>query len=348
MLDIEEQIADVYVTPAPEKRICAWEPRPGYPACTTPLAQANRESLCYRHTQLERTLKTMKDFSRTVEPEQTQERAEPKELRLCAVKDCHRKLAEFNTSGRCSRHFYIKQGMQMKDGSIPRPATIPTPALIAPLRPIEPIAPIEALQPIQPEEEMTPVTEEVKEDVRAECAVMGCTALLMSNNSTGRCKNHGYLKQGMQLKDGTIPKPKKDRVVKVEPGEPKECAVMHCRTALANHNRTGRCNAHYVLQRGMQLKDGSVPRPHTAFSLRLKQKREENAAAGAPLGGEVTRAISCELDDKEIFTPLSVVLAREAATVSLKVPIEAINQFLLNMSTEDKTRIVERAIFGGQ
>jgi hypothetical protein len=123
---------------------------------------------------------------------------------------------------------------------------------------------------------------------------------------------------------------------------------MHCRTALANHNRTGRCNAHYVLQRGMQLKDGSVPRPHNAFSLRLKQKREENAAAGAPLGGGVTGAMACELDDKEIFTPLSVVLAREAATVSLKVPIDYLDRYLLNMSTEDKTRIVEREIFGGQ
>jgi hypothetical protein len=363
-LSIEEQIADAYVAPAPEKRICQWEPRPGYPACTTSLAQSNRESLCFRHTQLERTLKTIQQFSRSNE-DALEEFAPRKELRLCAVMDCNRKLLDKNTTGRCTGHWYLKQGMQMKDGSISRPVPI------APLPPIEPLAPIQPLEPIAAEkkEERTPVTEE---NVVQTCAAKGCDVVLMHTNKSGRCTNHFYVKRGQEMKDGSIPRPESAPQPRpTAPKEPKKCAVMNCHTALAVHNRTGRCDRHYNLQRGMQLKDGSIPKPHSPLSLRMRQTRDRNSAAGQPEAqaqsmGFASGMISAtsafvvgeraeEFPPPGMFMPLTLPDTPEPrgvptvdVHVSLKVPIEAIDRFLLNMSMEDKTRIVEREIFGGQ
>jgi hypothetical protein len=290
---IEDQIAEHYVSPAPVKRICTWEPRPGYPACTTPLAQSNKESLCFRHTQLERTLKTMKTFA-MVKDDVADEalrssfrKTDSEPLRLCAVMNCHAKLAPFNKTGRCSYHHTIKQGQEMKDGSIPWPKPI---ALLPPIEPITPIAALEPIQPETKEEEMTPVTIET-----------------------------------------TTEDPKHFRT----------CAVKDCEEPIGAHNSSGRCTGHFYIKRGMVMKDGSIPKPHTPLSAGMKRAEIKNAAAGTTGKKKHKPALPAPTVLPEL--PAAVI----GDHVSLRVPMERLDAFLIKLSIEDKIRIVEREIFGG-
>lgn len=310
---IEDQIAEHYVSPLPPKRICDWKPRPGYPACTTPLAQFNRESLCFRHTQLERTLKTMKDFTRNIEPEQPQEIAQPKELRLCAVMGCYRKLADYNRSGRCMVHQYIRPGMQMKDGTIPRPV---------PIAPLPPISPLEPIQPLEP------IEEEKKEGEIVSIAEMEKQAILEAVRQSKGDKLMAAKLLG--IGKTTLYRRLKEMTPVTEEKAVRTCAAKGCDVVL----------------QGMQLKDGSVPKPHTAISLRMAETRARNAAAGGALPQGTVIAETTVIVGSVM--PIMVDHAVTASTLcELKVPIERLDDFLMKLPVVDKIRIVERELFGG-
>jgi hypothetical protein len=122
MITIEERIAEYCIIPAPEKRFCEIS------GCGTALARANKESLCYRHAQIEAAKKRQLNWEKRYfaeyrkAPRLRATIVRPK--KFCCVMDCTEEVvASRNRSGRCVAHNHILCGMQMKDGSIPRPHT---------------------------------------------------------------------------------------------------------------------------------------------------------------------------------------------------------------------------------
>jgi hypothetical protein len=54
---------------------------------------------------------------------------------------------------------------------------------------------------------------------------------------------------------------------------------MGCDHEIAHCNKTGRCAYHHDLLYGMQMKDGSIPRPHNRSTQRLADTRAKKKVA---------------------------------------------------------------------
>jgi hypothetical protein len=274
----EEQIAEHYVAPAPEKRICQWGAREGIAGCTTPLANSNKGNLCYRHAQMDVEQRRLSSFSRTTRPEDAWDH-----LVDCRFDGCKKKMSPDHPTGLCRWH------------SAPPVAKVVTP--IAPIKAIEPIKPIEQLQPIAPQPEM-------KEEER--------TPMTTSNE---------------------------------DPKHFRTCAVKDCEEAIGAHNSSGRCTGHFYIKRGMVMKDGSIPKPHTPLSATMKRAEIKNAAAGTT--GKKKHKPALPAPTVLPPEPKPAVVCADDSHVSLKVPIERLDAFLMKLPIEDKIRIAERELFGG-
>jgi hypothetical protein len=124
MITIEERISEYCTIPQPEKRFCEHD------GCKTALARANKDSLCYRHAQIEAAKKRQLNWERKYFAEYRKApRPKPAAslilLRSCFVMGCDNEITHTkrNRSGRCSDHNHLARGTQMKDGSIPKPHT---------------------------------------------------------------------------------------------------------------------------------------------------------------------------------------------------------------------------------
>lgn len=259
----EAEVLDALVIPAPPKRWCSVE------GCKTPLAQLNGETMCFRHQQEERRKKVMDSFA-----------------------SCDRSNELGAGLFRPLMPRQRPSGEKQARGRRPLP-----PSRIARPPHVEPPA-VEVEEPKK--EEVTPVTEPKQEQYR-------------------------------------------------------ECAVKDCKNVVAPHNKTGRCQGHYNLRRGMQMKDGSIPRPHSKLSQQMALARIENAATGKTgrkckktLAAPTTLATEEEIRSAptEAEPPEPLPEKVEGGWVSLQVRVDALDRFLLHLSVEDKARIVERELLG--
>lgn len=169
-------------------------------------------------------------------------RMEPSDRRLCRNEFCGVPLANANKGEYCYRHSQLAQALKY--------------------------------------EKACNKSEVAPEDRARVCNVMNCDTPVANYSSSGRCARHTHLARGMQLKDGSIPRPFKKHELPLPMVEPvKEevslvteetnpparlCAVEECEAKLPPHNVSGRCSRHWYVKKGQRMKDGTILRPIAA------------------------------------------------------------------------------------
>jgi hypothetical protein len=109
------------------------------------------------------------------------------------------------------------------------------------------------------------------------CEISDCNTALARANKESLCFRHARLEAKNKLQEvwerkyfAEYRKAPRLRASIVRPK--KFCCVMDCNEeVVASRNRSGRCVAHNHILCGMQMKDGSIPRPHTVFSRRVAE-----------------------------------------------------------------------------
>ena len=87
-------------------RLCAKE------GCETQITRWNRSGFCGAHIPRQRTEKIKMTDTTPVAPGTD---------RRCSVEGCNNPITNYNKTGRCVKHWYLKVGERLKDGTIPRP-----------------------------------------------------------------------------------------------------------------------------------------------------------------------------------------------------------------------------------
>lgn len=162
--DLDELLSRMAI-PRESKRRCAFE------GCRTLLTGANRNPMCFRHAQQEHTRKLEASCNQSESadplpprlcskegcptqitrwnrsgycglhiPRQRTEKIKmtdttpvaPGTDRRCSVEGCTQVITNYNKTGRCVKHWYLKVGERLKDGSIPRPHGVYKPRTAAP------------------------------------------------------------------------------------------------------------------------------------------------------------------------------------------------------------------------
>jgi hypothetical protein len=112
------------------------------------------------------------------------------------------------------------------------------------------------------------------------CESDGCKTALARANKESLCFRHARIEAEQKLQatcakyDLSLRTQKLRAVPDIKPATPKKlCCVMGCYTEITatSRNRSGRCVEHNHLKCGTQMKDGSIPRPHTPFSQRVAE-----------------------------------------------------------------------------
>lgn len=262
--------------PLPERRFCQFGRNEGMPACRTPLAQANKGDLCFRHAQMVQMGKINRIASSPTLPKRR------------PLPDCIRPI----------RRVFPKAAMPAAPMTAPKPAAAPAP--VAPTAAPAPVVPRVEPEVEPAKEEVTPVSKTGLMEPVTECAVMDCHTPLAANNNSGRCEKHWYVKKGMVMKDGSIPRP-----VGVI-GTP---------------------------QPPLRERKPKTPKPRKFYSRAKVRPPSPDAETAA---------------EKTAPIELPPVVVSELAThVSLKVPVEALDRFWARLALPEKTRIIEREMFGG-
>lgn len=251
----------------------------------------------------------------------------PPEKRICqygvreGIPACRTPLAHANKGDLCFRHQQMEHQRKLENtayrSDAPRFTRLPKPLpLLDCIRPARRAEPIPAPQPIASPEpasaaapELRPVEPEVK-----------------------------------TVKEETMP-------VSEDPKHSRLCNVKDCDNVVGAHCKSGRCQGHWYLKRGMVMKDGSIPRPHTPLSASMQQARIANAAKGETGKHVHKKALPAPTVLPE--SPASIVqapatpIADDSLTISLKAPLAALDRFWEKLTVPEKTRIVERELFGG-
>jgi hypothetical protein len=83
--------------------------------CATQITQWNRSGYCGTHIPRSNTRRMDKMNTEDRTPMSTGAD------RRCAVEGCNNPITNYNKTGRCVKHWYLKVGERLKDGSVPRP-----------------------------------------------------------------------------------------------------------------------------------------------------------------------------------------------------------------------------------
>lgn len=164
-MSLEDKIASAVILPRPDKRLCAFE------HCNVLLASANKGSLCFRHAQLEKARKYERDCNKS-------ETAEG--FRLCDVQGCNTPISNFNLTGRCSEHTWVRVRQPLK--------TLPPAIPIVDLMKYDVFSSTGELRGTVTDAELRKVRTPVTEEAKKVCGVEGCDTELSTQNKKGRRK----------------------------------------------------------------------------------------------------------------------------------------------------------------